>query len=156
MRMQRMRMRMLRMRVAGCMRKHVELILPELSYRVTGLCFSVHNELGRFRSERQYGDALAVAFAKEGVGFEREVMPPPQFDGEGGGRNRIDFLVERQLVLELKTKPFITREDYAQVRRYLFALDARLGIIVNFRQKFLSPKRVLNAAAKHATLASGN
>ncbi len=37
-----------------------ELIHPELSYLITGICFEAHNELGRYAREKQYGDFIEV------------------------------------------------------------------------------------------------
>ncbi|MBP9686504.1 MAG: GxxExxY protein [Candidatus Doudnabacteria bacterium] len=53
------------------------------------------------------------------------------------------FLVEDVIVLELKAKPFLLREDYVQVQRYLHIANVRLGILVNFRPRYLQPKRIL-------------
>lgn len=41
----------------------------------------------------------------------------------------------------------IEKSDYYQARRYLIALGNKLSILVNFRDKFLKPKRVLNSLA---------
>ena len=35
-----------------------KLLYPELSYKIVGLLFNVHNNLGRFRNEKQYSDAI--------------------------------------------------------------------------------------------------
>jgi len=53
------------------------------------------------------------------------------------------------LLLDIKSKPFITKEDYYQMRRYLKLCNLELGLIVNFRNKFLAPKRILNPELKH-------
>ena len=37
-----------------------DIIYKELSYKLNGLCFEVHNELGKSRSEQSYADALEV------------------------------------------------------------------------------------------------
>jgi hypothetical protein len=42
----------------------------------------------------------------------------------------------------------LSNEDYYQVKRYLTSLNKKLGIIVNFRKKFIQPKRILNSQAK--------
>ena len=49
-----------------------KLIYPELSYKITGLCFTVHNTLGRFCKERQYGDALEKELVKNNFILERK------------------------------------------------------------------------------------
>lgn len=126
----------------------VVVIMPKLSYKVTGCCFCVHNELGRFHSEPQYADALTKVLRDSGLQFEREKILKGFPDWERPGRSRVDFLIEGRLLLELKAKPFVTKSDYHQVQRYLIALALPLGIIVNFHQRFLVPKRVLNAQAR--------
>jgi len=42
-------------------------LYPELSYRLNGLFFRIHNELGRFRNEKQYADALESALKVSGI-----------------------------------------------------------------------------------------
>lgn len=58
--------------------------------------------------------------------------------------NRVDFLVSDVLILDIKAKKFITKEDYYQMMRYLQAANLELGLIINFRSTYLKPKRVLN------------
>lgn len=122
-----------------------ELIFPELSYKINGLLFSVHNELGRYCNEKQYGDYLEELLKKATIKYQREFIVPPSFEGEIPGRNRVDFIIDNKIVLEMKSKRFVEREDYYQVKRYLTALNRKLGLLVNFRQKFLQPKRILNS-----------
>jgi len=64
------------------------------------------------------------------------------------GRNKVDFLIEEKIILEVKAKPYITKSDYYQVRRYLEALGKKLAIIVNMRRYYINPKRVLNSKVK--------
>lgn len=65
------------------------------------------------------------------------------------GQNKIrcicDFIVDGKIILEFKAKNFITKEDYYQVKRYLVTLNLQLAILVNFRQKRIIPKRILNS-----------
>jgi GxxExxY protein len=125
-----------------------ELIYPDLSYKITGVLFSVHNELGRFCNEKQYGDAIETALKNSGMKYEREKSLPPSFQGEMPGRNKIDFIIEDQIILEIKATRMLTKENYYQVVRYLKAFDKKLGLLVNFRAKYIEPKRVLNSLVK--------
>ncbi len=120
-----------------------KILNPELSYKIYGACFGAHNKFGQFRSEKSYADALEQKFIEDNIKYVREVALKPSFDGENKNRNIPDFVVEDLIILDVKAKRIITKEDYYQMKRYLEAADKELGLIVNFRQKYLSPKRVL-------------
>lgn len=121
-----------------------EVVFKELSYKICGVCFDVHNNLGRYRNEKQYADALEAVFKENNLSYLREFALPISFDGEKSRRNIVDFLIDDKIILDLKAKTVITKEDYFQMKRYLNSANKKLGIIVNFRQKALVPQRVLN------------
>lgn len=122
-----------------------KLVFPELSYEINGILFKVHNELGRFLNEKQYADAVEKLLKDNKIRYEREKILEQLFEGENKGRNKIDFLIENKIILELKSKRMILREDYYQTRRYLEVVGLKLGILVNFRDKYLKPRRILNS-----------
>lgn len=119
------------------------LIEGPLCYKIAGCCFKVHNKLGRFASERQFCDELEQEFIQAGINNKREFeirdLEPSSPKG-----NRVDFLVENKIPLDAKAKKFITKEDYNQMLRYLYASKLKLGLIVNFHSTYLKPKRVIN------------
>lgn len=131
------------------MRDFNKLIHPELSYKITGILFAVHNELGRFLNEKQYADAIEGYLKKLKIAYEREKILPPVFEQELEGRNKLDFLIEGKLILEIKTKRVLARDDYYQTKRYLTVLNKKLGLLVNFRDKYIRPKRILNSLAEN-------
>lgn len=92
---------------------------PELSYKICGLCFYVHNWLGRYRNEKQYADAPEDLLKESGAKYVREKPLPASFPGEKNRRNIPDFIVDDKIVIDLKAKPLITKDDYFQMRRYL-------------------------------------
>lgn len=122
----------------------VKLIEKELSYIVRGILFEVHNELGRYRNEKQYCDAIAFKFQNRSIKFEREKVLDPSFQGELKGRNRVDFIVEDRIILEIKTVPYLSRNEYNQCLRYLTSSDKELVLLVNFSPGSCIIKRVLN------------
>lgn len=123
------------------------IIYPDLSYKINGVLFAVHNERGRFCNEKQYADAVEAHLKKLQIPYEREKVLLDSFDGEKPGRHKVDFLVAGKIVIEIKAKRTLTREDYYQMKRYLVALNKKLGILVNFWPRYIQPKRILNSSA---------
>ena len=122
-----------------------DIIYPDLSYRICGLCFSIQNKLGRYRNEKQYGDALENLLKENDIPYERELILKKSFEGENTKRNIVDFIVDDKIIVELKAREVVLKDDYFQVVRYLVSCNKKLGLIFNFRQKYLRPKRVLNS-----------
>lgn len=111
-------------------------IYPELSYLLTGVCFSVHNEIGRFARERQYADCLEQKLLELKIPFKREYRA-----GKSG--NIFDFLVDNKIVIELKARRYILKDDYYQLQRYLQMSGMKLGLLFNFHNQHLRPLRVI-------------
>jgi len=118
------------------MKRNNKLIYPQLSYIIVGACFDVHNALGRFAREKQYCDALDHKLRDLKIPYKRE------FHVNNTG-NIVDFTIDNKLVLELKAKRIISKDDYYQVQRYLQILNIKLGLLVNFRNRYLKPIRVI-------------
>lgn len=127
------------------MQMNEKVIYFELSYKICGLCFSIHNSLGRYRSEKQYADALEQLLKENNIPYAREFALPESFEGEKQRRNIVDFIIDDKIIVELKSREAVLKNDYMQTMRYLTSCNKKLGIAFNFRQKFLRPKRVLNS-----------
>jgi len=121
-----------------------KLLYPELSYEITGLCFEVHRKLGRFCTERQYCDELEKLLKESGHSYKREIEISSLIPNTPAG-NRVDFIVEDKIILEIKAKKFITKDDYIQTLRYLEAANLGLALLINFRHTYLKPKRIINS-----------
>ena len=61
----------------------------------------------------------------------------------GDSSNIVDFLVEDKVLLELKTTRSLTRDYYRQLQNYLQQARIELGLLVNFSDKALRPRRIL-------------
>ena len=113
-----------------------KIIYPELSYTITGICVSIHNEFGRYLREKQYSNHLESKLKEKQLEYQREVEI-------GDSKNIIDFIIKDKIVLELKAKSALLKNDYYQIQRYLQETGIKLGLLINFRDKFLKPKRII-------------
>ena len=118
-----------------------EIIEKELSYKLVGIFFEIQRELGRFCRERQYADAFEEKLKTAKIGFKRECP----IEVAGRKSNFVDFFIEDKIFVDLKSKPFFEKSDFFQMKRYLETSGIKLGLLVNFRDKYLKPKRVLNS-----------
>jgi GxxExxY protein len=122
-----------------------ELLHKDLSYKLNGVFFEIHNRLGRFLNHKQYCDALEILLKKYNINYRREVSVPINFEGFAIGGNRIDFDVEDLIIIDVKTEQTISEKDYQQMQRYLKARNRKLGLIVNFHDPSIGPKRIINS-----------
>jgi len=124
--------------------KNIDLVYPELSYKIIGILFDVHNELGGGLPEKVYYKAIKLGFEKEGIMCKEQLMIPLEFKGRKIGRCFLDFLVDDKIVLEIKTGNRFTKGNIAQVYNYLKFATLKLGIIANFTKNNMEFMRILN------------
>jgi GxxExxY protein len=122
-----------------------DLLYKDESYKIIGSCFKVHTELGSGFLESVYQEALEKQFVKDGVPYQREKLLQIYFDGEKLKKHfKADFVCFDTIIVELKASIFIHNDNIEQTRCYLKSTKFQLGLIVNFGQKSLIYKRILN------------
>ena len=104
---------------------------------INGICFFVQTKLGRFAKEKQFADSIEERAKEIGVPYRRELVAV-------GTGNRIDFVFFDKILLEIKAKPYLNQDDFAQVKRYMKVLDCDLGLLVNFWARSALPYRILS------------
>ncbi len=115
----------------------------ELSYRVIGAALEVHHVLGPGLLESIYHAAMRVALDHRGMSYESEVRVPVGFEGVPVGSARIDLVVERKLVVELKAVGALHDIYFAQLRSYLILMRLNVGLLLNFNASRLVIRRVV-------------
>ncbi len=120
--------------------------LNDLSYRVRGAIFEVYNELGPGLMESVYESALDYELRKRGMDVERQVPVSVVYAEEKlpGIGFRMDILVEKKLIIEIKSVELINPVHYKQLLTYLKLTNCQLGLLVNFNSSPLFIKRMVN------------
>jgi len=117
-------------------------LLDDLTYRVIGCMIEVHKELGPGFIEKVYHRALEIELGDKGINFVSEARIRLEYKGRYIGTHKLDLVIEDELVVELKTVDTLHKKHYAQVRSYLKAKNQPLGLLVNFAEFQLDPRRV--------------
>jgi GxxExxY protein len=103
-----------------------------LAHAVIGAAIEVHRQLGPGFLESVYEEALCVELAIREISFERQKEINVTYKGHQIGRQRVDLLVGRSLIVELKTVEELAEIHKAQVISYLKATGWSLGLLINF------------------------
>lgn len=114
-----------------------------LSGQIIEAAIDVHRQLGPGFLESIYENALKVALRKRSIPFEFQQEVRVFYDSEEVGVHRLDLIVRRQIVVELKTIKALEDIHFAQVRSYLKATGLHVGLLMNFNSPTLVVKRVV-------------
>ena len=105
----------------------------EISYKIRGAIFNVYNTLGPGLLESAYETALIIELEKEGLLVEKQVYLPIVYGGVTIQKAyRIDLLVEKKVIIELKAVQHVSDVCYKQLLTYLKMTGLKLGVLVNF------------------------
>lgn len=104
----------------------------------------VHNTLGNGFQEVIYQRCLAIELAKARLDFAREIEQDIFYEGIHVGTRRADFIVETEIVVEIKAVINLEDVHLAQAKNYLVAYDKPIGLLINFGSNSLQFKKVFN------------
>ncbi len=104
----------------------------------------VHKIMGNGFQEVIYQRALAIEFRNQNIAFSREHEMDIHYKGELIGKRRVDFFVEKKIMLELKAVIELKDVHLAQAMNYVEAYGLEIGLLINFGARSLQFKRVHN------------
>lgn len=114
-----------------------------LSGRIIEAAIDVHRRLGPGFLESIYENAMKVALRRANLPFESQAEIRVVYEAEEVGVHRLDLIVDRQIVVELKAIKALEDIHFAQVRSYLKATGLRVGLLMNFNSPTLVVKRIV-------------
>jgi len=110
----------------------------ELSHRVIGCALEVHRALGPGLLESVYQQCLGRELALAGIRFKSEVPLPVEYKGvQLDCGYRMDFVVDGQLIVELKAVDKLLPVHEAQLLTYMKVASVPVGLLINFNVPLL-------------------
>ena len=119
----------------------------ELSKIIIGCAIEVHKQLGPGLLESAYQECLFYELTKAGLEVVKEKpMPIVYKDVKLDHGYRIDLLVNKKVVIEIKTVDQFTEVHTAQILTYLKLGNYKLGLLLNFYEPSIKNgiKRIIN------------
>ena len=117
----------------------------DLTGKIIGCAMRVHATLGSGFQEVIYQRSLSIEMQDAGLNFVRELEMPLYYKNQEVGFRRVDFLVEQQVLVELKATTEITLLHHTQIINYLNAYKLEIGLLFNFGEKSLTFKRFVKS-----------
>ena len=116
-----------------------------ITYKINGCAMKVYNTLGNGFQEVIYQRCLAIELERAGLDFAWELEQEIFYEGVLVGTRRADFVVEKDIIVELKALVKLEDVHLAQAKNYLVAYDKPIGLLINFGGTSLQFKKIFNS-----------
>ena len=113
-------------------KEDIEMKIDELTEKVIGCAYRVHNELGTGFLEKVYENALRIELAEAGFAVKQQHPIPVTYHGQVVGEFYADLLIPDRLIVELKAVQKMAKEHEVQLVNYLTATGIDDGLLINF------------------------
>lgn len=125
------------------------ILYEQETYKIRGACFRVWKEFGGAFKESIIERALILELENLDFTVDCQKKIGIYYNNKKVGIYVPDIIVNDKILIELKAKPFITKEDQRQFWLYLKATDYRLGLLINFGPDKLSINRRIYDEARY-------
>ena len=121
-----------------------KVLFKELSYKVIGMAFNIHSELGPGLLENVYEKAFCLELKYCNIPFSSQQHFPVYYRNELIGNYIADIIVNNSIILELKAVKELNPFMEAQVINYLKISGIQVGYLINFNSLRLTWKGYVN------------
>jgi GxxExxY protein len=102
-------------------------LYAELTEKIIGAAFTVHNSLGKGLGEKTYENALVVKLQQLGLGVEQQKTLPVYFGNQKVGEQIVDLVIEQRVLIEIKTVSHLLKQHETQILGYSRTRPSRLA-----------------------------
>lgn len=110
-------------------------LYSDLTEKIIGAAFAVHNSLGKGLTEKTYENALCHKLQQLGLSIEQQKVLPVYFENRKVGDQIIDLVVENRVLVETKAVSRLVEAHESQLLGYLKNTHFQLGLLINFGSK---------------------
>jgi GxxExxY protein len=109
----------------------------DITEKIISCAIKVHTTLGPGLFEKLYEEAMEHELKSRGIEYERQKSLNIEYLGKTIGNYRLDFLIEKRVIVELKCVQSINSIHVAQILTYLKAEHLKVGLLINFNVDIL-------------------
>ena len=109
----------------------------KLTQNIIGAAIEVHRILGPGLLESIYEEALCYEFALQNIIYERQVRKNVIYKDLVINGQRLDLIVENEVIVEIKSLTKLPDISLAQVLSYLKATGLKRALLINFGERKL-------------------
>jgi GxxExxY protein len=121
----------------------MSLDINDITYAIRGAVFEVNRVLGPGFLEKVYENALTIELKSRGLNVENQIPIRVVYKDKPIGDYIADMLVEKKVIIEVKTVSKLDKIHEAQLLNYLKATGIHLGLLVNFKRPKAEVKRMV-------------
>ena len=116
----------------GVLKPMTLLLHSDITEKIIGASFDVHNSLGKGLTEKSYENALCIKLNKLGLKVEQQKCLPVIFEEQRIGEQIVDVVVDNLVLLEIKAVQALSKAHESQILGYLKNTRFEVGLLINF------------------------
>jgi len=125
-------------------------LYSDITYKIRGACFKVWKQFRGAFKEKIIENALMTELENYGLKIETQKRIPISYKGKKVGVYVPDAIVNDKVLIELKSKPRLTKEDQKQFWLYLKGSKYKLGLLINFGKQLEIKRKVYDTARNNS------
>ena len=120
----------------------------QLTEKIIGASYVVHNELGWGFLEKVYENALKIELQNQGFDVQQQTPIVVKYKDHVVGEYYADMIVENEIIVEVKAVTQLLKEHEVQLFNYLQATKKEVGMLINFGKSVEIKRKNLNPVKK--------
>lgn len=125
--------------------KSGKLLYGDLTEKIIGFCYEIHSSYGSGQKESLYQRALEEKFTLNNIPFNKEesISIKSEDTGKTIGNQRLDFVIDKKIIVETKAIRFTPIKMEQQLFSYLKNSPYTVGLMINFGSQKLFVRRII-------------